>query len=608
MRDRADDRFQKPADASAWNGIRTRGPGRDVTMLRPGTIAAHLFAPDRGDRAAFVDRHGKPLRFGVVAEMVDALASGLLRRGIAPGSRIGFLVPRGPLGVIGFLATSSIGTCCPLNPRLTPNELAAALETLSIAVLLDGVDLPNARALATRAGRRSALCSLMNGRLHLDDAAVAMACDVCPAHGAAALLTQTSGTTMRPKVVALTHANILSAAGAIGDTFGLGRSDLCLNPMPLHHVHGLISAAVASLLAGSAVHCTESFNPTEFDAVSRALAPTWFSASPTMHLALREHYGRTGTRPPTGLRFVRSSSAPLPASAIAVLEDLFRAPLIETYGLTETASMVCANPLPPGVRKLGSVGVACGAEIRIVDAEGATCAPDIEGEIAIRGPSTITAYASGETDSFVDGWLLTGDIGRMDSDGYLSIVGRAKDLIKRGGLSVYPSEVDDALAAHPAVADVATFSVPHPTLGEDVVAVVVQRAGGAVPESDLRRHVAARLSTYKVPSVILSVPSIPKNETGKIVRREVAAALADYLAPEGRAPRDPLERTILDAWRAVLERDDIGVTDNVFLFGADPMRAVRVSERLAATGWSPSLKDFLAAPTVREQAQRVQLA
>ena len=260
------------------------------------------------------------------------------------------------------------------------------------------------------------------------------------------------------------------------------------------------------------------------------------------------------------------------------------------------------------MRKPGTVGFAYGAEIEVLDGHGVVCAPDVEGEIAIRGPSTITAYASGETGGFTDGWLLTGDIGRMDADGYLSVVGRVKELIKRGGLSVYPSEVDDVLASHPAVAEVTTFAVPHPTLGEDVVAAVVQRTGASVTESALRQHVSARLSTYKVPSVILSVPAIPKNETGKIVRRQVGAAFAHLLRPEGRLPDDPIERVVLEAWQAVLERDDIGVTDNVFLFGADPLRAGRARERIAATGWSPTLKDLLAAPTVREQVRRIQSA
>ena len=566
-----------------------------MTVFPVGTIAAALFPAGRAG-SALLHQDGSALSYADVAAWTGALASGLLARGVTPGARIGFLAPRGALGVIGFLAASSIGACCPLNPRLKPDELAAAIRGLGISVVLDGAGVAPVTNVPVYA-------ATLRPNGILIDGADAVPGTVAVDPGATALLMQTSGTTLKPKLVALTHSNVLAAASAIRDAFGLAPGDVCLNPMPLHHVHGLISASISSLLAGSAVQCTEGFSPAGFDAVSRVIRPTWFTGSPAMHLALREYHEHAGTRPPPGLRFFRSSSAPLPAPAIAALEALFDAPLMETYGLTETASMVCTNPLPPGVRKPGSVGFAFGAEIRVVDATGAHCPANTDGEIAIRGPSTITAYANGEAaDSFLDGWLLTGDIGRMDADGYLSVVGRVKELIKRGGLSVYPSEVDDALAAHPAVAEATTFSVPHPTLGEDVVAAVVLRAGAAVPPSELRDHVAARLSTYKVPSVVLTVPAIPKNETGKVVRRQVAAALADRLAPRSEPPHGPAEQALLATWHSVLERGDIGVTDNLFLFGADPLRAARAAERIAVGNRHLSLKAMLAAPTVREQA------
>lgn len=565
-----------------------------MSRFRPGTIAAALLPDDRAALPAFIDALGSPTTYGQAAGQVARASAHLLSRGVASGTRIGFLVPRGPMGVVGFLAASSVGICCPLNPRLKPDELAASIDNLGITTLLSGMSAEDDDA-APIASVPTLTLDTSGPDRPSDDSS--------PDPGVVAMLMQTSGTTSRPKIVALTHANVLAAAGAIGEAFALGRTDLCLNPMPLHHVHGLISAAISSLLAGSAVHCADGFSPADFDTASRAIKPTWFTASPAMHLALREHHKNAGTRPPPGLRFFRSSSAPLPPSAIEALESLFGAPLIETYGLTETASMVCSNPLPPAIRKPGTVGFAYGAEIRVVDAEGRPCPAGVDGEIAIRGPSTITHYAEGSApDSFNNGWLLTGDVGRMDADGYLSVVGRVKELIKRGGLSVYPSEVDDALASHAAVAEATTFSVPHATLGEDVVAAVVLRAGANVDAASLRGQVSARLSTYKVPSVVLVVTAIPKNETGKIVRRQVATAFAPLLTPRNEPPADETEQTLLRTWRSVLERDDVGVTDNLFLFGGDPLRAERAIARIATAGWTPSLKQLLAAPTVREQA------
>lgn len=569
----------------------------------PSTFATALFANARSTAPAFVFRDARVLEFGQVSEIVGTMAAGLLAHGLQPGSRIAFLVPRGPLGVIGFLAVSSIGICCPLSPRLTSAELTASLTNMSVAALLNGDSQHTASALAAKLGVRYLDVTLDENGVRVDGIVPSITAPLSADLSPTALLMQTSGTTSRPKVVALTHTNIIAAASAIGRTFQLGPHDCCFNPMPLHHVHGLISAALSSLLAGSAVYCAGGFSPAEFDVVNRALAPTWFTASPTVHLALREHYEQAGTVPPRCFRFFRSSSAPLPASAIDALEALFQAPLIEAYGLTETASVVCANPLPPAIRKAGSVGLPSGAEIKIIDTDGRPCAAGEEGQITIRDPSTITAYAHGEAeDSFLDGWLSTGDLGRMDEDGYLYVVGRLKEVIKRGALPVYPSEVDDVLLAHGAVAEATTFGIRHPTLGEDVAAAVVLRAGAHVTEAVLRQHIATQLSSYKVPSVILIVPLIPRNDIGKVVRGQMAANFPELLVPKGEAPSDPTEKTLLAVWLGVLERHDIGVTDNVFVFGADPLRAERAAREIAAEGWTPTLKELLAAPTVREQA------
>ena len=569
--------------------------------MSPGTVASAIFTAERraSGLPAFLDARGAVLAFEEAATITESIAAGLIARGGA-GARIAFTAPRGPLGVLGFLGASEVGTCCPLNPRMRPEELAASVRSMRVTTLLDGGVEPGAGRVARELGIPVLRVALDGSQLTFEGPSGSVPTEA--PRDLPAMLMATSGTTSAPKLVPLSHGNILAAAGAIGDAFGLGPADLCLDPMPLHHVHGLISAALSSLLAGSAVCCMDGFDPAGFDAAFATLRPTWFTASPAMHLALREFHEHAGTRPASGrLRFFRSSSAPLPPSAIAALEALFQAPLIETYGLTETASMVCSNPLPPAVRKPGSVGVAFGSEIQVVDASGAACEADGIGEIAIRGPSVIGTYVDGAAaDSFRDGWLLTGDIGRMDADGYLFIVGRAKEVIKRGGLSVYPAEVDDALAADPAVAEAVTFAVPHPTLGEDVVAAVVARTGTAPDAAALRNGVAARLSTYKVPSVVLLVPAIPKNETGKVVRKQVAAALAGALAPRCVGPAGPVEEAMLATWRRVLGREDIGVTDNLFLFGADPLRAGRAAEMMAAP--APTLKQMLTAPTVREQA------
>ncbi len=583
-----------------------------ASQKAPETIASAIFSADKlGSRlVAFEAADGTAVSYQESLQATGKLIVSLRKLGLTSADRVAFMAPRGPLGVIGFLAISSVAMCCPLNPRLKADELDATIDSMQVTALVD----VGANAVAQRVAEGRGLPTLnlaaQTSGLEVDGAPLRarpiLSSDLADAPEVA-LIMQTSGTTSKPKLVALTHKNILSAAGAIRDAFSLNEADSCLNPMPLHHVHGLISASISSLLSGSRVICTDNFSTAEFERILQSRRPSWFTASPAMHLATLEHYKNTGRAPPRGcLRFFRSSSAPLPASAIGELERLFDAPLVETYGLTETASMICSNPLPPGIRKLGSVGIAFGADIRIGDESGDTLPAHGNGEILVRGPSVITHYGVSDTPvpkTFFSDWLRTGDVGYMDEDGYLFIVGRTKELIKRGGLSIYPAEVDNALTSHPGVAEAISFSIPHPTLGEELVAAVVARAHASPTDAELRAHIARQLSTYKVPARVLVIAAIPKNETGKILRREMAASLAEHFRPQNVAPRSALEVTLLKVWNRVIDRGDFGVTDNVFLLGADPLRAELCAEILkSAHHLAVSTREIMANPTIEQQA------
>jgi acyl-CoA synthetase (AMP-forming)/AMP-acid ligase II len=373
----------------------------------------------------------------------------------------------------------------------------------------------------------------------------------------------------------------------------------------MHHVHGLIAGALSALAAGSSIHCCESFSPQAFDAALRGFSPTWMTAAPALHLAMCDFYENKGARPAvTTLRRFRSSSAPLGPSAVRTLEDLFNAPLLETYGLTETASTICSNRLPPGQRKLGSVGVPINAELFILDDAEQQAPTGVDGEILLRGAGVIREYLGVQPEgAFWEGWLRTGDIGHVDDDGYLYVVGRKKGVIKRGGHSVFPLEIDNALTTHPAVAEAITFSIPHDTLGEDVMAAVVGKPDASIDPGGLREHLSASLSSYKIPTRVLVVNRIPRNAIGKPLRREMSKQLASQLAPESRSPSTPMEQALLAVWRKVLRRVDVGVTDNVFQFGADPLRAEMASGLIdEASSVSMSTKVLYSMPTVREQA------
>ena len=575
------------------------------------TIAGTILARGaESRRAAFVEPGGESISYAETRRRVLALAQALTAAGIRQGDVVAFVSPRSPLGLIGFLAISSVAVCCPLSARQRPEELAAALESMGVSTLVDGCGDQSAVAAARTMRLRVLQCRASEDGIELKT--VLPDCAITPKDIGGklglALVMRTSGTTSKPKLVGLSHANVIAAASAIRSTYDLGEEDLCFNLMPLYHVHGLISGGMSSLLAGSRQLCTGPLAPAWFAQAYETLRPTWFTGSPPIHLSLRDYYETAGKHPHNDrLRFFRSSSAPFPAPAIAALEDLFGAPLYENYGMTETAATVCSNLPPPAKRKVGGVGSSISAEIRIADEFGADVSQGTEGEILLKGPSVITEYlGSGDINAknFHGPWLRTGDVGYFDEDGDLFVIGRTKELIKRGGQSIYPSEIDNALSALDDIADAIAFAIDHPTLGEELVAAVVPKAGAALKESDLRTYLSNRVSTYKVPSAILIVDAIPKNETGKVQRREMKSAFASHLLPAGEPAGDKVEAVVLDIWRKVLRRDDAGATDNVFVLGADPLRCSQVAEIVREQlGREITAKQIFQNPTVREQAR-----
>jgi acyl-CoA synthetase (AMP-forming)/AMP-acid ligase II len=299
--------------------------------------------------------------------------------------------------------------------------------------------------------------------------------------------------------------------------------------MPLFHIHGLIAGVLTPLSAGSMVFCTPGFNALKFFAWMDEARPTWYTAVPTMHQTILSRASKSAdviARHP--LRFIRSSSSSIPPQVIREMEEVFGAPLIESYGMTEATHQMASNPLPPAVRKPGSVGVAAGPEVAIMGEDGTLLPRGATGEIVIRGPNVTAGYENNpkaNADAFTDGWFRTGDQGTMDEDGYLTLTGRLKEIINRGGEKISPREVDEILMDHPAVAQVVCFGMPHPKLGEEVAAAVVLREGQSATERDLQAFVASRAAEFKVPKKILVMDEIPKGATGKLQRIGLAAKL-----------------------------------------------------------------------------------
>jgi acyl-CoA synthetase (AMP-forming)/AMP-acid ligase II len=330
-------------------------------------------------------------------------------------------------------------------------------------------------------------------------------------------------------MVPLSHRNVLASARHIRQTLQLGPEDVCLNIMPLFHIHGLMAATLASLAAGGQVSCTPGFNALKFFAWLDEVRPSWYTAVPTMHQAILARAERNqDVVARTRLRFVRSSSASLPPQVMVELERVFRAPVIEAYGMTEASHQMASNPLPPRQRKPGSVGLAAGPEVAVMDEVGALLPPDVVGEVVIRGPNVTRGYEANpeaNAKAFTNGWFRTGDQGVLDAEGYLRLTGRLKELINRGGEKISPLEVDEVLMDHPAVQQVVTFAMPHEKLGEEVAAAVVLRDGKSATERELRDFAAMRLADFKVPRRVVLLPEIPKGATGKLQRIGLAKKL-----------------------------------------------------------------------------------
>lgn len=482
---------------------------------------------------------GRPaLTHGGLRDLVQRTLASLNAIGIGRNDRVAIVLANGPEMATCFVSAACGVTTAPLNPAYRADEFEFYLADLGAKALIVEHD-STSPAIAVAAKLGVALIDLLPGDTAGDfalvprdgSAAVTSAADGgFAAPDDVSMLLHTSGTTSRPKIVPLSQRNLCASATHIAATLQFTAADRGLNIMPLFHIHGLIAGVLAPLSAGSMVFCTPGFNALKFFAWMDEARPTWYTAVPTMHQAILTRAANNAAvikRHP--LRFLRSSSSSMPTQVIRELEEVFGAALIESYGMTEATHQMASNPLPPAQRKPGSVGLAAGPEIAIMNAAGTLLARGQTGEIVIRGPNVTAGYENNpqaNAEGFsADGWFRTGDQGQIDGDGYLTLTGRLKEIINRGGEKISPREVDEVLMDHPAVAQVVCFGMPHAKLGEEVAAAVVLREGRQASVRELQDFVARRVADFKVPKTILFMDEIPKGATGKLQRIGLAAKL-----------------------------------------------------------------------------------
>ncbi len=479
--------------------------------------------------AIVVPELGIKVTYDSLRQQVLVMANALASAGIRRGDAVAIALPNGLPAIVSFLAASIAGIAAPLNPAYPYEEFHFFLGDTNARVLLcPPVGAEFVRTAAT--DRKIPIFSV-----EMTEQGIARIVDAPSGTKAAeptaddiALVLHTSGSTGRPKRVPLRHFNLAVSSANIANTYALTPADVSLCIMPLFHVHGLIGSTMASLLSGGTVVVPTKFNALSFWRTAREHHVTWYSGVPTMHQLL---LARTRQKPAdaASLRFIRSCSAPLSSELIHKIEGLFGVPFVEAYGMTEAAHQMTSNPLPPRHRKAGSVGVGAGLRISIMNKDGNHLGTNQRGEVAIQGANVFRGYennADANARAFVSGWFRTGDQGYLDTDCYLHLTGRIKDIVIRGGENIAPHEVDEVLLRHPAVAAAVTFGCAHPTLGEEVAAAVVLHEKNGATEAELIKHSREFLAEYKCPTKIYLVESIPTTATGKIRRRAVAAALA----------------------------------------------------------------------------------
>ena len=493
---------------------------------------------DRGEPShiAIISPDGPVLTYRDLKHQVGLLSKQLHSFGIGRGDRVAIVLPNGVEHIVSFLAVTAAGaTAAPLNPAFTKEELRFCLEDANAKAFITSP----AENEAVKAALQDSIISIAvgtdsdgqvcftssNNEIEPRPVEPSDADDV-------ALVLHTSGTTSRPKRVPLTHQNLLVSAQNIVETYALTADDVSLCVMPLFHIHGLVASTLATLISGGVVVVPTRFNAMDFWQTVEAHDVTWYSAVPTMHQALLHRAKRsTGSQAieisSRNLRFIRSCSAPFTPEVLIDMEETFNIPVLEAYGMTEAAHQVASTPLNGGKRVPGSVGMGAGVSIAIMDQDGNIEPAGVTGEVVLKGENITQGYEDNpeaNRDSFTDGWFRTGDQGVMDSDGYLKLVGRLKEIIIRSGEKISPQEIDDTLLTHPSVAGAVAFGVPNSTHGEVPSAAVVLR--GPVKASELVAFCRAHLAAFKCPKVIHIVEEIPRSATGKIQRRIVSAAFA----------------------------------------------------------------------------------
>ncbi|WP_167476654.1 long-chain-fatty-acid--CoA ligase [Nocardia arthritidis] len=460
------------------------------------------------------------ITYGELARRSAAYGGMLRDAAVGVGDRVLLVAPTVPEFVVAYLGVQLIGAIAiTVNTMATAPEIGYVLDDSGARMVVAWHDAQDAAQRA--AAERSLPVRVLTPGT---DAERPMIEPVSRHSTDTAVLLYTSGTTGKPKGVELTVGNLLESARVFADLFELTPEQRFGTGLPLFHVFGQTACLLPVLHAGCSLSVLSPFDPRALVDMIRAHRLTVVAGVPTMWNALLHNTDGYGRNEFASLRLALSGGAALPGEVIHAFSKRFGCTIIEGYGLTESASVATFNR-PDDEQRVGSVGPALpGTAVEIRDPDGAALPAEAVGEVFLSGPTVMKGYwnrPEATADILADGWLRTGDLGRLDVDGHLHIVGRAKDLIIRGGYNVYPTEVEEVLYRHPDIVEVAVIGVPHDHYGEEVAAVVATAPGVHLDPEALRAWAKQQLSAYKVPHRFAFVDELPKGATGKILKRAI---------------------------------------------------------------------------------------
>ncbi|MCW2276955.1 long-chain-fatty-acid--CoA ligase [Heliophilum fasciatum] len=463
------------------------------------------------------------ITYGQMQALLIRYRNYFYHRGIRPGDNVGLFYKNSPEFVLSYLAIVSLGAVVvPLNIQFTAREITYIVQDAEMkhVVTMRPLDLNELASYNELQVVTQLVLPELAGEMADPEIADAPAVAVEPSNPCVILYT--SGTTGRPKGAVLSHANLLSNAQAVTHLGAVEAKDNVLCVLPMFHSFSWTCAVLTPLLNGATITIMEAFHPKEAMATLRSAGVTVAFCVPAMF----GYFTSLGTPEDfAGMRVFVSGGASLPVEIYHQFQQKAGGTLIEGYGLSEASPVVTMNPIGKG--KPGSIGTALqGVEVRIVDGQGNDLPPGEVGELITRGPNVMSGYyhlPEETAKALQGGWLHTGDMAYADAEGYYYIVDRIKDLIIVGGLNVYPREVEELLYQYPAIAEAAVIGIPDASRGEAVGAFVVLREGHHFKKKDLMEFLRANLAVYKLPREITIVPSLPKNATGKILKKELRA-------------------------------------------------------------------------------------